>query len=115
MMRVLVVGAGRVGAKVIKQLQKNAAVQVITADPRQNLFAVEEHIIEKVDIQEVITPLTIAQILEDARPDIVLITMQPEDMGLGKGAGVGMLAEALHEEIAALSNVPVIEVARTSR
>ncbi len=114
-MRVLVVGAGRIGAKVIRQLQKNPAIELVVADPRSKLFAVDEGIIEKVDIQEVITPLTLEKILEAARPDLVLITLQAEDMGLGKTPGVDILAETLHQEIAALSPVPVIEVARTSR
>ena len=114
-MRVLVIGAGRIGAKVIKQLQKNPECEIVIADPRTTLYALDEGIIDKVDIRESITPLTIMSILEATRPDLVLITMQPEDMGLDKTPGVGILAEALNEEIAALSSVPVIEVARTSR
>lgn len=114
-MRVLVIGAGRIGAKVIKQLQKNPGIHVITADPRPEFFAVSEGLIEKVDIKENITPITIAEIVEEARPAMVLIAMQPEDMGLGKAPGVDILAEAIHDEIVALVPVPVIEVARTSR
>ena len=114
-MRILVIGAGPNGARVIRQLQKNAAIQIVTADPRPTHFAVDEGVIEKVDIQESFTPLTIGKILQEAKPDLVLITMQPEDMGLGKPPGVDILAAALHEEIAALSPVPVIEVARTGQ
>lgn len=55
-MRVLVIGAGRTGAKVLKQRKNNPAIEVVTADPRQELYAVEEGIIEKVDIREAITP-----------------------------------------------------------
>lgn len=113
-MRVLVIGAGRTGARVIQQLRKNPAIEVITADPRSELFAVTEGIIDRVDIAESFTPLTRDATLAQAQPDLVLITTQPEDMGLGKTPGVDMLAEALHEEIAALSPVPVIEVAGTS-
>ena len=113
-MRVLVIGAGPTGAAVIQQLRKNPAIEVITADPRPELFAVAEGIIDQVDIAESFTPLTMAATLAQAQPDLVLITTQPEDMGLGKTPGVDMLAEALHEEIAALSPVPVIEVAGTS-
>ena len=112
-MRVLVIGAGRVGANVIRELQKNPAIDITIADPRPTHFAVDEGLIDKVDIQENITPLTIERILDEARPDLVLITMQPEDMGLGKSPGVEVLAEALHEQVAALSPVPVIAEART--
>jgi len=114
-MRVLVIGAGPTGTNVIKQLKKNPTISVITADPRERLVAVEEGVIDQVDIRETLTPLTLDKILQESNPDLVLLAMQPEDMGLGKTAGIGILAEALHEEIAALANVPIIEVARTSR
>jgi hypothetical protein len=87
----------------------------MTADPRDELYAVEAGIIPSVDIREAITPLTIDKVLEEANPDIVLLAMQTEDMGLGKAPGVDILADSLREEIAAISKVPVIEVARTGR
>jgi len=111
-MRILVIGAGRTGAKVLKQLQKNPAFEILTADPRQVHHAVEEGIIEQVDINEVLTPLTLETVLEQARPDLVLLAMSTEDMGLGKAPGMEILADALKEELSALSRVPVIEVAR---
>ena len=98
-MRILVIGAGPTGATVIQQLLKNPAITVITADPGEEPFAVSQGIIEKVDIVGSITPLTIEALLGEARPDLVLIALQPEDMGLGKSPGVDVLAEALHEEI----------------
>jgi hypothetical protein len=41
--------------------------------------------------------------------------MPTEDMGLGAPPGMDILAEALREELAALSRVPIIEVARGGR
>ncbi|HUG36567.1 MAG TPA: NAD-binding protein [Candidatus Limnocylindrales bacterium] len=114
-MRVLVIGAGRTGSRVLRQLRKNPAITVITADPRPRLVAVEEGLIADVDIREVLTPLTLDHILETTRPDLVLLAISPGDMGLGQPAGVGILTEALHEEIAALAPVPVIDVARAPR
>jgi saccharopine dehydrogenase-like NADP-dependent oxidoreductase len=114
-MRVLVIGAGRTGARVIRQLQKNPQIEIITADPRPQLYAVEEGLIEAVDIAETLTPLTLEHVLEKSRPDLVLLAMPTEDMGLGKAAGMDILAEALREEIAALAEVPVIEVVRAQR
>jgi hypothetical protein len=76
---------------------------------------VEEGIIDKVDINEVLTPLTLETVLEQATPDLVLLAMATEDMGLGKSPGVEILADALREEISALSRVPVIDVARVRR
>jgi N-acetyl-gamma-glutamylphosphate reductase len=112
-MRVLVIGAGRTGAKVIRQLRKNPEIEIIIADPRQELYAVEQGIIDKVDIREALTPLTLEHVLGRSHPDLVLLAMPAEDMGLGKAAGMDILAEALREELAALARVPVIEVART--
>ncbi|APG27855.1 hypothetical protein A7E78_08425 [Syntrophotalea acetylenivorans] len=114
-MRVLVIGAGVTGANVLKQLQKNPAIEIVTADPRQEHHAVKEGIIDKVDIHEVLTPLTLKTVLDRTRPDLVLLAMAAEDMGLGKAPGIEILADALKQEISALSMVPVIEVTRVRR
>ncbi len=114
-MRILVIGAGRTGAKVLRQLQKNSDIELIVADPREELYAVEEGVIEKVDIRETLTPLTLDKVIEESRPDLVLLAMATEDMGLGQAPGIDVLADALREEIAALSLVPVIEVVRDRR
>jgi saccharopine dehydrogenase-like NADP-dependent oxidoreductase len=111
-MRILVIGAGRTGARVIRQLKKNPDIVIMTADPRANLAAVDEQLIEKVDIREALTPLTLEKVLTESHPDLVLLAMPPEEMGLGKSPGVDILAEAMHEEVATLARVPVIEVAR---
>ena len=112
-MRILVVGAGRIGARVLRQLQKNEALTVITLDPRPDPHALQEGIIQQVDISEAFTPLTLEYVLEQARPDLVLLTTTTEDMGLGRAPGLDMLADALKEEVARLAEVPVIEVSRT--
>jgi len=114
-MRVLVVGAGRTGAKVIRQLRKNPGITVITADPRPDLFAVNEGIIDQIDIREALTPLTLEHVLRRTRPDLVLLAIPTEDLGLGKAAGMDILSEALREEIASLAQVPVIVVSRAER
>jgi len=114
-MRILVIGAGRTGARVIKQLRKNPGIVIIIADPRKELFAVEQGIIDAVDIREALTPLTLEHVLKESEPDLVILAMPTEDLGLGTPPGVDILAEALREELAALSRVPVIEVARTVR
>jgi hypothetical protein len=113
--RVLVIGAGRTGARVIEQLRKNPDIAIVTADPRKKLYAVEQGIIDAVDIREALTPLTLEHVLKKAQPDLVLLAMPTEDLGLGTPPGVDILAGALREELAALSRVPVIEVARTGR
>lgn len=111
-MRVLVVGAGRVGARVLRQLQKNPELVVLVLDPRENPYALQEGIISKVDIREALTPLTLEHVVEQARPELILLTTTTEDLGLGKAPGLDILADSLKEEVAALSELPVIEVAR---
>lgn len=112
-MRVLVVGAGRVGARVLGQLQKNPSIQVITLDPRERPYAIEKGIIKHVDVSESLTPLSLQFVLEQTRPDLILMAADSQDMSLGKAPGVDLLAESLREELAALSTVPLVEVART--
>jgi len=114
-MRVLVIGAGRTGARVIQQLKKNPKIKIVTADPREEIYAVDEGIIASVDIEEMLTPLNLEQVFAEAGPDLVLMAMPTEDMGLGQAPGTDILADALREEIAAIADVPVIEVARIAR
>jgi ketopantoate reductase len=113
-MRVLVVGAGRTGARVIRQLRKNPDIEIVTADPHADSFAVTEGIIEAVDIREAFTPLTVDYVLEKAKPDLILLAMATEDLGLGTAPGIDILAGALRKEMASASDVPLIEVARYS-
>ncbi len=112
-MRILVVGAGRVGARVLRQLQKNPRLTVVTVDPNERPYAVQEGVIEKVDIRESLTPLTLEYVFERAEPDLMILTRTSEDLGLGLAPGADILADALQEELAAISEVPVIEVKRT--
>lgn len=112
-MVVLVIGAGRTGAQVLRQLQKNPRITIKTLDPRERPFAIEEGIIESVDFRETLTPLSLDYVLEQAAPDLVVLASATEDMGLGHAPGMDILASALREELASLSGVPVLEVART--
>lgn len=111
-MRVLVIGAGRTGARVIRQLKKNPDIEIITADPRLDAFAVEQGLIKAVDIPEAFTPLTVDFVLEKAKPDLILLAMATEDLGLGSAPGIDILAEAMRKEVASASNIPLIEVTR---
>lgn len=112
-MKILVVGAGHTGARVIRQLKKSPEIEFITVDPRPDSIAVEEGLIEAVDIQEGFTPLTLNYVLDQAKPDLILLAMATEDLGLGEAPGMDILADALREELASVSEIPLIEVART--
>ena len=111
-MRILVIGAGRTGSRVIRQLQKNPAIEIITLDPRPNAYAVKQGIIESIDIVEGFTPLTADYVLEQAKPDLVLLAMSSEDFGLGEAPGIDILADSLRQELASTSEVPMVEIAR---
>jgi Trk K+ transport system NAD-binding subunit len=113
-MRILVVGAGRVGAGVVLQLRKNPNIEVLTVDPREDPYAVQQKIIADVDFREPLTPNVLEYVIKQTKPDLVLVTTATEDMDLGKAPGIDILAEALREELAAISDVPVVAVARAA-
>ena len=113
-MRVLVIGAGRVGAKVLLQLKKNPNLTVLTVDPREVPYAVEEGIIQSVDYHSELTSGGLAPVLEAVKPDMVIVTTSREDMGRSSVPGLGILVEALQEELEATSKLQIIAVDRTS-
>ena len=110
-MRILVIGAGYVGARVLKQLQKNPKIEVFIVDPQDKPFAVEQGIVPAIDFQEALTPQAIEQVLKQIKPDLVLVTTTIEDMGLGTPPGVDILVESLRQELAAIADEPIIVVA----
>lgn len=112
-MRILVVGAGRTGARVLRQLQKNPKLSVVTLDPVERPYAVKQGIIAAIDFHEALTPLTLDYVMAQAQPDLILLTAETENLGLGMVPGIDMLADALKDELAAIAEVPVIEVSRT--
>lgn len=113
-MRILVVGAGKVGSRVLRQLQKNPSLILLTCDPHSEPIAVQEGVIDEVDIQETLTPLTLEYVLAKAEPDLVLLANASEDFGLGTAPGVDVMVDSLRRELGSISMVPLIEVARTS-
>ncbi len=112
--RILVVGAGRVGAKVLLQLKKNPTLIVYTADPRETPFAVEEGIIASVDYQRELTLKDLELVIGEIEPDIVLVTTSRDDIGSSSVPGLEVLVESLRQELEATSKVPIIAVSRTS-
>ena len=109
-MRILVVGAGRVGAQVILQLQKNQDIKILSCDPREEPYALQKGIVSKIDIQETLTPLTMNYIISQAKPDLVLLARTSGDMGLGNAPGMDIMVNTLKTELVSISNVPIIEV-----
>ena len=112
-LRVLVVGAGRVGARVLLQLAKNPYLTVATVDPREEPFAVKEGIIPSVNYRRELNPRDLEHVIAEVEPDLVLVTTSPEDMGLEGVPGLEILVEALRGELEATAKVPVIAVSRS--
>ena len=113
-MRIVVIGAGRTGAKVLRQLHKNPEFTVIVVDPHEKPYAVEQGIISGVDYRESLTPLTLDYLLQKSKPDLVLLTRAPADLGVGSAVGLDMLADSLQNELVTLSDVPMIVVSQAS-
>ena len=111
-MRILVVGAGRVGAKILRQLKKNSRIEVLTVDPRKKPYAMQEGIISHVNFQEALTPFALERVIERAKPDLILVTTTMEDLGLRNAPGIDLFVEALRRELASIVELPVIGVAR---
>jgi NADPH:quinone reductase-like Zn-dependent oxidoreductase len=112
-LRVLVVGAGRVGTRVLLQLSKNPNLTIVTVDPREEPFAVAEGIITSIDYRRELTPKDLEHVIEEVAPDLVLVTTSPEDMGLEGVPGLEILVDALRGELEATAKVPVIAVSRS--
>lgn len=111
-MRVLVVGAGVVGARVLRQLKKNPRIEVVTVDPRDRPYAVEQGIIEDVDYHAELNTVELKETLRKVRPDLVLVTTSKEDMARTGVSGLEVLVTALRNEFEATAEVPIIAVAR---
>jgi nucleoside-diphosphate-sugar epimerase len=114
-MRVLVAGAGRIGTKILSQLKKNPDIEILTVDPRKYPFAVKEGVISKVDFHQALTSIALEHVIEKVNPDLVLVTTTTEDIGLGNAPGIDIFVESLREELASISRVPIIAVARINR
>jgi hypothetical protein len=113
-MRILVIGAGRTGAHVLHQLQKNPALTVMVVDPRERPYAVEQGIVSGVDYRESLTPLTLDYLLQESQPDLILLTRAPSDLGIGSSLGLDMLTDSLHDELVTISDVPMIVVSQAA-
>ena len=95
-MKILVLGAGRIGAKVIRQLRKNKDIVISALD-------------YSVDLR----PFELEPIIREVKPDLVLVTTSPEDISRSVIPGLDILVDALSREIETAFSVPVIAVSRT--
>jgi len=111
-MRVLVVGAGLVGAKALLQLRKNPRLKVITVDPRERPPAVEQGILDSVDYRNELSLTGLKEVISREKPDLILVTTSAEDIARTGVPGLDLLVESLRGELEATANVPIIAVSR---
>lgn len=95
------------------QLKKNPDLNVATVDPRESPFAVEEGVISSVDYSAELTPGELEPIIEEVKPDLVLVTTSREDIGRSGVPGLEILVESLRGELEATAKVPIIAVDRS--
>lgn len=107
-MKVLLVGGGETGAEILKQLSKNPRIKVILSDLREKPPVVEMGLARKVDILGNITPMNIRAVIKKHKPDLIIIALSPEDIALEKVPSGDILTSQLKNEIADVSEVPVL-------
>jgi hypothetical protein len=78
-LRILVIGAGHLGAQVIGQLMKNEEIEIVVADAHKEPHAVKAKVIEAVDILLHVTPLNFKEVFDEVHPDLVLLARTVED------------------------------------
>ncbi len=113
-MRVLVVGAGALGIRVIKQLRKSDKFEIVVADYREDCQAVREGVIEKVDILEHLTPLNIGDCCDDVVPDIIFLCREARDWGHHDTIMATQFISGMEKQLSAYS-IPVIPVSSLVR
>ncbi|TET91041.1 MAG: hypothetical protein E3J35_03435 [Methanomassiliicoccales archaeon] len=113
-MKALVVGAGELGVRVIKQLRKNPGIEIIVADYREDCTAVQQGIIEKVDILEHLTPLNIGTCCDETEPDIVFLCREAKDWGHHDTIMATQFVAGMEKELASY-HIPVIPVSSLVR
>lgn len=106
-MRILVIGAEGLGAKVIKQLSKIDGVEILVADGKERPLAVEENVIGRVDVVAHVTAMNFEEVIENVKPDLVVLARTVQDWDkaetpMGSEYVAGMEHELTKFEVAVL-------------
>lgn len=106
-MRVLVIGAEKLGAQVIRQLKKIPDVEIVVAERRERPEAVTSGEIEKVDIVSHVTAMNFGEVLSETKPDFVVLARtvqdwEKSDTPMGSEFVCGMERELTKFEVAVL-------------
>jgi predicted dinucleotide-binding enzyme len=113
-MRIWLIGAGQIGTAILRQLHKNPDITVVVSDPSPSPQAVQEGVIEKVDLVETVTPVSVNRLARRIRPDLILLSPPADDKNLSALEGGQAMAQALHYEISVTSEYPVIILSQSN-
>src|SRR5687767_10020683 len=105
-MRIWLIGAGKAGGAVLRQLRKNEDLEVIVTASTDQPDAVKDGILGKVDYVETVTSLNINALARRIRPDLILV--DPTISALSRVAGGAVFNQSMMEEMAASSDYPCI-------
>ncbi len=106
-MRVLVIGAGKLGTLVIQQLRKSEGVELVVADPHERPEAVVQGVVDRVDVQAHVTALNFEEVLARTNPDLgvrarTVDDWEKSDTPMGSQYVTGMERELTKARIAVL-------------
>lgn len=107
-MRIWLIGADQRGTEVLRQLQKNANIEVIVSDTREQPKAVTDGVIAKVDYVEQVSSVNVNKLARRVRPDLILIDAGAEQRSIGRVTGGTAFSDALVGEIATASDYPCL-------
>lgn len=108
-MRVLVIGAGKLGIQVIRQLRKNPDLEILVADPHERPEALAEGVIDKVDLRVHVTPLNVAEVVAATEPHLVLLARTLDDWEKGDTPMGTQYVMGMEKELTR-AGVPVLPV-----
>jgi predicted homoserine dehydrogenase-like protein len=107
-MRIWLIGADQRGTEVLRQLQKNANIEVIVSDVRPQPKAVTDGVIPKVDYVEQVSSVNVNKLARRVRPDLILIDAGAEQRSIGRVTGGTTFSDALMGEVVAASEFPCL-------
>ncbi len=107
-MRIWLIGADEDAIDALRQLRKNANIEVIVSASEETPLAVQKGVLNKVDFVETVTQVNINRLAHRVRPDLILIDPTEGKRNYGWVEGGMALADALTYEIARASDYPCL-------
>lgn len=107
-MRIWLIGADVRGSEILRQLRKNANIEVIVSDASERPRAVVDKLIDRVNYVENVTSVNINHLARRIRPDLILIDPGEAQRSMGRVSGGVAFTESLLNEVATSSDYPCI-------